>query len=110
MKIAVLLCVILLSFRIYSQTENDKTNSELKDIKLEVSCGQCNFGLNAEGCSLAIRFEGQAYFVDGKSIDELGDAHAHDGFCSTIREAIVSGVFENNRFQLTQIELIPFEK
>ena len=52
----------------------------LTDQVVEAACGQCLFGLTGDGCDLAIRVDGQAYFVDGTNIDEHGDAHAEDGF------------------------------
>ena len=36
--------------------------------------------MKGKGCSLAIRLNGQTYFVDGTGIDSFGDAHASDGF------------------------------
>jgi hypothetical protein len=77
-------------------------------IMAEVSCGQCQFGLKTqEGCDLAVRIDGKAYFVDGADIDDFGDAHdEHTGFCEVVREAAVVGVVEEGRFKTTSIELI----
>ena len=72
---------------------------------VEASCGQCLFDLEGEGCDLAVRIDGQAYYVDGASIDDYGDAHAEDGFCNAIRRAVVSGRLENDRFVVTSFEL-----
>jgi hypothetical protein len=46
-------------------------------------------GLEGKGCNLAVRINGQSYFVDGSDIDSHGDAHADDGFCKKIRKAKV---------------------
>jgi len=74
---------------------------------VEASCGQCKFGLHGKGCDLAVRINGKAYFVDGTSIDDHGDAHANDGFCEAIRKAEVQGEVVNNRFKATYFKLLP---
>ncbi|MBI3139281.1 MAG: hypothetical protein HYZ15_11920 [Sphingobacteriales bacterium] len=73
---------------------------------VETACGQCQFGLKAKGCSLAVRINGKAYFVDGTSIDEHGDAHADDGFCNAIRKGEVQGKLINGRFKVTYFKLL----
>lgn len=79
-----------------------------KSIVAEVSCGQCQFELTGQdGCDLAIRINGKAYFVDGAHIDDFGDAHDENtGFCEVIRKATVVGAIENGRFKTTSITLI----
>ncbi len=79
-------------------------------LNVETACGQCKFKLKGEGCSLAVRINGKAYFVDGTKIDDHGDAHAEDGFCNKIRKATVSGSIINNRFVATSFKLLPEEK
>ena len=54
--------------------------------------------------------EGKSYFVEGTKIDEHGDAHAHDGFCSAIRKAEVVGEVKNNKFVVSHFKLLPAEK
>lgn len=76
---------------------------------VEASCGQCQFGMEGHGCELAVRINGKSYFVDGTSLDEHGDAHAADGFCSAVRKAEVSGKLVNNRFVVTYFRLLPEE-
>jgi hypothetical protein len=76
---------------------------------VEVSCGKCKFGMKAKDCSLAIRFDGKAYFVDGTSIDDHGDAHADDGFCNKIRHADVAGFILKGRFVATDFKLLKEE-
>jgi Family of unknown function (DUF6370) len=73
---------------------------------VEASCGQCQFHLEGKGCNLAVRINGKAYFVDGTSIDDHGDAHAKDGFCEAVKKAEVQGVVVNNRFKVTYFKLI----
>ncbi len=78
-----------------------------KKIQLvEASCGECQFHLEGKGCHLAVRVNGKAYFVDGTSIDEHGDAHAKDGFCETIRKAEVQGEVVKDRFKVTYFKLV----
>jgi len=74
---------------------------------MEAACGSCQFGLPGSECALAVRFDGQAYYVDGTSIDEHGDAHAADGFCNMVRKARVGGQLEGERFHVTAFELQP---
>lgn len=75
---------------------------------VEVSCGQCQFGLTSEkGCSLAVRIDSTAYFVDGADIDGFGDAHDEDtGFCYAVRRAEVIGELVDNRFEVTSMKLL----
>jgi Family of unknown function (DUF6370) len=73
---------------------------------VEASCGQCNFKLEGKGCALAVRINGKAYFVDGTSIDDHGDAHGAEGFCEAIRKAEVQGEIVNNRFKATYFKLL----
>jgi Family of unknown function (DUF6370) len=73
---------------------------------VEASCGECQFHLPGKGCELAVRIEGKAYYVDGTTIDEHGDAHAKDGFCEAVRKAEVQGEIINNRFKVTYFKLV----
>ena len=80
--------------------------SEINGI-VEASCGQCLFDMKEkEGCDLAIRIDGKSYFVDGAHIDDFGDAHAEDGFCSTIRRAEVEGRLKNSTFYAKSFKII----
>jgi hypothetical protein len=84
-----------------------ETKSNPKPTIVEVSCGECNFGLKGKSCDLAVRINGKAYFVDGTSIDEHGDAHAKDGFCQAIRKAEVIGKVVKGRFKVSYFKLLP---
>ena len=77
-----------------------------KELVVETACGQCQFGLEGMGCDLAVRIDGESYYVDGTRIDEHGDAHAADGFCNTVRTARVTGRVESGRFVSTSFELL----
>ncbi len=93
-------------------TTNHNTPDSTKKIQIvEASCGQCQFKLKTQkGCDLAVRVNGKAYFVDGSTIDEHGDAHANDGFCEAIRKAEVQGEIVNNRYKVTYFKLVKQEK
>jgi hypothetical protein len=98
-KVFPLLCL----FVALSMNAQEKSKPQI----VEASCGQCQFGMKAKGCDLAIRIDGKSYFVDGTAIDQHGDAHAADGFCSAIRKAEVVGEIVDNRFKATAFKLLP---
>lgn len=95
--------LILLFFVIALSCSNKKEITQVA----EVSCGQCKFDLDSEeGCSLAVRFDNKAYFVDGFKIDDFGDAHdKHTGFCEVVRTGKIAGTIEDGRFKADLIEL-----
>lgn len=76
-------------------------------IMVQASCGQCQFGMDGDGCDLAIRLGEKSYFVDGSGIDDHGDAHHENGLCNCVRNAEVSGKIIDGRFKVTQFELLP---
>ena len=91
------------------QTVYAQKNTSKKKIKqvAEVSCGQCNFDLKStKGCSLAVRIDNKAYFIDGANIDDFGDAHAEDGFCNSTRKAEVEGKIIAGRFKAKSFKLL----
>jgi hypothetical protein len=95
------LFVVFICFTIQAQ-EKPKTKI------VEASCGQCQFGMTEKkGCDLAVRIDGKSYFVDGTKLDDHGDAHAEDGFCSAVRKAEVVGEVKDNRFVVTYFKLLP---
>jgi hypothetical protein len=100
---------IVFSLAVGAQTtrKTDVPDPAKKIMVVEASCGQCKFHLKGKGCQLTVRMDGKAYFVDGTSIDEHGDAHADDGFCLAIRKAEVQGSIVNNRFVATYFKLLP---
>jgi len=88
------------------------TNSSPEQVETfvaDVSCGQCNLELDGDGCDLAIRLEDATYFVDGISIDDLGDPHDEGGLCNKIRQAKIQGKVKDDRFLATSVELLPVE-
>ncbi|HTN00183.1 MAG TPA: DUF6370 family protein [Pedobacter sp.] len=84
---------------------------ELKNQTVEIACGECKFKMEGKGCDLAIRIDGKSYFVDGKTVDDFGDAHDEKhGFCNVIAKAKVTGELVNNRFKAKTITLEPEKK
>lgn len=100
---------LLFLFSVLLVNAQDK-KKQLKSRILETSCGQCRFGMEGQECELAVRIDGKSYLVDGTSIDSHGDAHAGDGFCTTIRKAEVVGEIIDNRFKVSSFKLIPSKK
>lgn len=76
---------------------------------VETACGECQFQLKGKSCDLAVRINGKAYFVDGTSINDHGDAHAKEGFCNAVSKAEVQGKVVNNRFKATYFKLLSAE-
>jgi hypothetical protein len=73
----------------------------------EISCGQCKFDLEGGGCNLAVRFNDQAYYVDGFGIDDFGDAHdVKKGFCNVISKGEITGIIEGGKFIASSIKLV----
>ena len=98
--------IIAFFFCVTLQAQDKKT--EQKPQVVEVSCGQCQFGMQSKkGCDLAVRIDGKTYFVDGTKLDDHGDAHAEDGFCNAIRKAEVVGEIKDNKFVVSYFKLLP---
>lgn len=97
---------ILALFICFSIQAQEKPKTQI----VEASCGQCQFGMTEKkGCDLAVRIDGKSYFVDGTKLDDHGDAHAEDGFCSAVRKAEVIGEVKDNKFVVTYFKLLPAE-
>lgn len=93
-------------------TPTAQTRTITQQTVVDAACGQCLLDLKSEkrGCDLAVRFDGQSFFVDGFTMKQLGDAHAEDGMCNTIRRAKVTGRVANGRFAAVTFEILPVEK
>ena len=108
MKFVFLLVISFVALTATAQNKTAKTPDKNKELlTVDASCGQCKFGLAGTICDLAVRINGQAYFVDGSHIDSHGDAHADDGFCNAIKKAKVQGEIVNNRFKASYFKLVP---
>ena len=93
------------------KTTKQPATQQLNSKIVEIACGECKFKMKGKSCDLAIRVDGQSYFVDGKNVDDFGDAHDEKhGFCNVISKATVTGEIVNNRFKATDIKLIAEKK
>ena len=107
MKKIVIVLMLLTSSKIFSQDSTQfKLDPTKKILIVEASCGQCQFKMQGNGCTLAVKINNKTYFVDKANIDSFGDAHAETGFCNAIRKAKVQGSVVNNKFVASYFELI----
>ena len=93
-----------------SQPAQTESTTQFANQLVEVSCGQCQLGMDGNGCDLAVRINGKSYYVDGSTIDDHGDAHGDDGLCNCIRKAKVTGEIKEGRFVATSIKAMPNAK
>jgi Family of unknown function (DUF6370) len=97
-----LLVIVFVNFLTFQAQETKNT------IIVAAACGQCQFGMKEiRGCDLAVKIGDKFYFVDGTKIDDHGDAHAKNGFCSKVRKANVIGEIVNNRFVASSFIVLP---
>ncbi|NII85125.1 MULTISPECIES: DUF6370 family protein [unclassified Pedobacter] len=95
-----------------AQTAPKKTETAKVITKqtVDIACGECQFKMKGKDCELAVKIDGKSYFVDGKGIDDFGDAHSEHGFCNAVSKAEVTGEIVNNRFKAKEIKLLPIKK
>ena len=105
------LLILLVSFALGTRAQDKQIKTNKVDKKqVEIACGECMFKMSGKGCDLAVRIDGTPYFVDGRKIDDFGDAHADDGFCNAIRKATVTGEIIDGRFKEKSIQLAETKK
>lgn len=103
--------ILAIAFFLLALGANAQEKKITKPQVVEASCGQCNFGMkDKKGCDLAVKIDGKPYFVDGTNLDDHGDAHSEDGFCSKVRSAEVTGEVKDNRFVASSFKLLPQKK
>jgi len=103
-----IVCLLFVSGS-FGQKSDPKVSTPDPNKKIQIAetaCGECQFKLSGDGCDLAVRINGKAYFVDGTDIDSHGDAHAKDGFCNAVRKAEVQGEIVNDRYKVTYFKLL----
>ena len=93
------------------KTPTDNTNAQSNVLSQTVlaSCGHCQFEMSGAGCDLAVKINGENYYVDGTSIDAHGDAHGEDGLCNCVRQAKVIGQVKDGRFVASEFSLLPLD-
>ncbi|RYF20749.1 MAG: hypothetical protein EOO42_11845 [Flavobacteriales bacterium] len=109
-KLSLLILFVSLAFAVNAQDTPAKAAKKIEKKAAEVACCECMFKLPGKGCDLAVKIDGVAYYVDGRKIDDFGDAHADDGFCNAIRKATVTGEIVDNRFKAKSIQLAETKK
>ena len=73
---------------------------------VQASCGMCNFSMKSQKeCNLAIQIGEKSYLVQGTKMAELGDPHAKDGMCNSVRVANVVGNVKDDIFLADSFEL-----
>ena len=103
------IATFVLFFTISLGFSQDKKPAQKSQI-VEAACGQCKFAMkDKKGCDLAVRIDNKTYFVEGAKMDDHGDAHGHDGMCTTIRKAEVTGEVKGNKFVASSFKLLPVE-
>nr|WP_315423189.1 DUF6370 family protein [uncultured Pedobacter sp.] len=113
MKSTILIfCIGFFAFTTQAQTSPQKTATAKVITKqvVDIACGECQFKMKGKDCELAVKIDGKPYFVDGKGIDDFGDAHGKHGFCNAVSKAEVTGEIVNNRFKAKEIKLLPVKK
>ncbi|MGM9477889.1 DUF6370 family protein [Pedobacter sp. GSP4] len=100
------------AFSVSAQTTPQKATASKVITKqtVDIACSECQFKMKGKDCELAVKINGKPYFVDGKGIDDFGDAHGEHGFCNAISKAEVTGEIVNNRFKAKEIKLLPVKK
>ena len=107
-KLSLLILFASFAFFANAQTTPSKASAQKIEKKaVEVACGECMFKMPGKGCDLAIKIDGATYFVDGRKIDDFGDAHADDGFCNAIKKAEVIGEVKDGKFVVSYFKLLP---
>ena len=105
-----LLVFVFIGNVIFSQENNDKAHMMRVNLIVDASCAKCQFGNEKDKeCLLALNINSEIYYVEGASIDDHGDAHRSDGFCSVIRKAHVEGVIDGNKFFLDRFSLLKYQ-
>ena len=103
---AMFIAVFVLAANAQTTLKKTSTNKTITKQVVEIACGECQFKMKGKDCELAVKIDGKSYFVDGKNIDDFGDAHGEHGFCNAVSRAEVTGEIVNNRFKASAITLL----
>ncbi|TCD21067.1 hypothetical protein EZ456_19230 [Pedobacter psychrodurus] len=107
---ALILGVFTVSANAQTAPKKAETARVITKQTVDIACGECQFKMKGKDCELAVKIDGKPYFVDGKNIDDFGDAHGEHGFCNAVSKAEVTGEIVNNRFKAKEIKLLPVKK
>lgn len=107
---ALVLGVFVVSANAQTAPKKAETTKVITKQTVDIACGECQFKMKGKDCELAVKIDGKSYFVDGKGIDDFGDAHGEHGFCNAVSKAEVTGEIVNNRFKAKEIKLLPAKK
>jgi len=104
--LSVVFAIAFISMNAFAQ--EDVKKEEIKNVQLvEASCATCNFELEGNGCSLAVKIDGKAYPVEGVDFHKLGDPHSEHGMCNAVRVAEVEGELVDDVFMASNFNLLP---
>lgn len=107
---ALFVAALVLASGCASVSSQRQAGKMTKPTVVEAACGQCQFGLKEKkGCDLAVRRDGQSYFVDGFALRQFGNPDADGGMCQVIRKAKVTGEIVHGRLAAASLELLPVE-
>jgi ketosteroid isomerase-like protein len=75
---------------------------------VSAGCAMCIFHMpGVQSCVLAVKLDGHDYLVEGRGIDDFGDAHAANGLCNVARPALARGAVRESRFHADEMRLLP---
>ncbi len=100
---------LFLTVSVNSIAQKTIVEAESKEQIVETSCGICQFSMEGESCDLAVRIDGNGYYVQGAKMDDHGDAHSAHGMCNEIRQAKVTGKIVGDKFVATSFKLLEVE-
>lgn len=92
-------------------SQNSEAHSKPVEIAtptlVDAGCGRCLFARKEDKkCNLAIRTDGNSYFVDGFNIKQFGNPDLKGGMCKKVYRAHVTGKVVSGRFAAISFELL----
>ncbi|MCO5259115.1 MAG: DUF6370 family protein [Crocinitomicaceae bacterium] len=104
------LLLTTMSFGQVAKSGASKPDPTKELLTVDATCGECNFGMEGDACDLAVKINGNTYYVDGIPVTEYGHPHNKGGFCVAMRKAEVQGEIVNGRFKASYFKLLKEEK
>lgn len=79
----------------------------LRGETVEAGCAMCLFAMEGvRGCIWAVHIDGKPYLAEG-NLPRYHEAHAPDGMCNVMRQAVVSGELVHSKFVAQTFDLMP---